>query len=70
MVEVGVDQGPLPQPDEVGCPYVVGLELCGNEGHELVKEMPDLAALPIKQPLHKSGPAMEKVLVAFINRLE
>lgn len=38
--------------------------------HELVKEMPDLAALPIKQPLHKSGPAMEKVLVAFINRLE
>ena len=39
MVEVGVDQGPLPQPDEVGCPYVVGLELCGNEGHELVKEI-------------------------------
>ena len=38
--------------------------------HELVKEMPDLAALLIKQPLHKSGPAMEKEVAALINRLE
>lgn len=38
--------------------------------HELAKQMPDLAALLIKQPLRRSGPAMEKVVAAFINRLE
>lgn len=38
--------------------------------YELTKQVPDLAALLIKQPLHKSGPAMEKEVAAFINRLE
>ena len=39
VVEVCVDQSPLPKPNEVCGPNVVGLVSCGNEGHELVKEI-------------------------------
>jgi len=38
--------------------------------HELTEQIPDLASLLIKQPLHKSGAAMEKEVAAFINRLK
>jgi hypothetical protein len=41
-----------------------------RNSHELASRMPDLAAKLLEHPLHKSGPAMEKVVAAVINRME